>query len=229
MLNNSANRSKHSRRKWFILLPAAFLIGGYLLLFVCLSPVLDPLFSAYKLAFSGVNVSTIDDTEPSGSFSGSSGLTHGALTLDEFEFPGYGETFGNVTVEGTEINAPVIYGDSKKLLNQGACMSLYSHIPGCGRGTMISAHNNTFFHTLQYVKEGAEVRLETTYGVYVYKVYKTKILHKDDAAGYTKELNGDKDELILYTCYPNDTIASTPKRFFVFCEFVSGPSVSMYE
>lgn len=132
-------------------------------------------------------------------------------------------------MEGTDIDTDIIYGDSTALLKRGACMSMYSHIPGCGTGILIGAHNNTYFHTLPYVKEGAAVHVETTYGSYVYRVYKTAILKNDDGSGYRSELNGDKEVLLLYTCYPNDTIASTPYRFFAFCEYVSGPTVNMYE
>ena len=229
MLNNSKiNRSKNGRRKWFILLPAVFLLCGYLLLSVCLSPILDPLVSVYQLVFTNANAQTIAKPEVSDTFNGSTGLMHGALKFSDISFPKYGETFGHITVDGTDISAPLIYGDEKQLLKKGACMSLYSRIPGAGKGTMISAHNNTYFHTLQEVEMGTLVHIETTWGIYVYKVYNTKILNKDDAAGYQTELNGDKNTLILYTCYPNNTIASTQDRFFVFCEYISGPSVDMY-
>lgn len=227
--NSESNRSKKSYRKGFIILPIVFLLCGYLLLFACLTPILKPLISVYNLAFSNAKVQTIDEPGVGSVFSGSTGLTSGTLNWDDFSFPTYGEAFGRITVEGTEINTEVIYGDSTALLKRGACMSLYSHIPGCGRGVLIGAHNNTYFHTLQYVKEGALVHLDTTYGSYVYKVYRTDILDHDDGSGYRSELNGNKEILILYTCYPNDTIASTPYRFFAFCELVSGPSVNLYE
>lgn len=212
-----------------MLLPIVFCICGYLLLFACLTPIFDPLLSVYRLAFSQANAQTIDEPGAGSIFNGSTGLTAGTLNWDEFEFPKWGDAFGRLTVDGTEIDTDLIYGDSNTLLKRGACMSIYSHIPGCGMGVLVAAHNNTYFHTLQYVQEGALVHLDTTYGSYVYRVYRTDILTNDDAAGYRSELNGDKEVLILYTCYPNDTIASTPYRFFAFCELVSGPSVNMYE
>lgn len=227
--NSEKNRSKKSYRKQFILFPTAFLLCGYMLLFACLTPILEPLLSVYRLAFSGANVETIDEPGAGSIFNGSTGQSSGYLNWDDFEFPEYGSAFGRITVEGTDIDTDIIYGDSTALLKRGACMSMYSHIPGCGTGILIGAHNNTYFHTLPYVKEGAAVHVETTYGSYVYRVYKTAILKNDDGSGYRSELNGDKEVLLLYTCYPNDTIASTPYRFFAFCEYVSGPTVNMYE
>ena len=34
-----------------------------------------------------------------------------------------------------------------------------------------------------------------------------------------------KPRLILYTCYPFDMLGLTPKRFFVYAEQISGPTV----
>lgn len=227
--NSGKNRSKKSYRKWFITLPIAFLLCGYLLFFAALTPILDPLLSVYGLAFSNANVNTITESGQNSAFNGGTGAYDGLLNYNEISFPTYGEHFGRITVGGTEINTDVIYGDDTALLNDGACMSLYSHIPGCGRGVMIGAHNNTYFHTLQYVEKGAEVKIETSYGNYVYRVYDTKVIKAEDEAAYRSELNGNKEVLLLYTCYPNDTLALTPYRFFAFCEFVSGPQVNMYE
>lgn len=227
--NSETNRSKKSYRKYFIILPIVFLICGYLLFFVALTPILDPLASVYGIAFSNANAKTIDESGTNSIFNGSTGVHSGLINYDEFEFPRYGSIFGTVTVQGTEINCNLLYGDDTALLKKGACMSLYSHLPGCGSGVMVGTHNNTYFHTLQYVKEGALVNVETNYGSYIYKVYKTKIIDKDAEDEYRAELNGNKEVLLLYTCYPNDTIASTPYRFFAFCEFVSGPQVNLYE
>ena len=108
-------------------------------------------------------------------------------------------------------------------------MSYYSHIPGCGRGVLIGSHHNTYFHSLQDVQTGALVNLSTTYGNFVYRVYLTNVINVDTDSSYRAALNGDKETLILYTCYPNNTLSLTPYRFIAYCEKVSGPHVNMYE
>ena len=181
--NSETNRSKKSYRKYFIILPIVFLICGYILFFVCLTPVLDPLISIYGLAFSNANAQTIDETGTNSIFNGTTNAHNGVLNYNDFEFPKYGDVFGKITVDSTEINCNLIYGDDTALLKNGACMSLYSHIPGCGKGVMIGAHNNTYFHTLQYVQIGSLVHIETTYGTYVYKVYQT--MNTQNTQSYT--------------------------------------------
>lgn len=230
MRNNSeTNRSKKGYRKFFIILPIVFLICGYILFFVCLTPIIDPLYSVYSIAFSNANNKTIADSGTNSIYNGSTGIHNGIINYSDFEHPKYGYIFGNIKVEGTEIDCDLIFGDDNALLRKGACLSLFGHLPGCGRGILVSSHNNTFFHTLPEVEEGALVNVDTSYGSYVYKVYKTKVINNVDRFEYAEELNGDKEVLMLYTCYPADTLASTPYRFFAFCEFVSGPRVNLYE
>lgn len=227
--NSEKNRSKKGYRKFFIILPIVFLICGYILFFVCLTPIIDPLISVYSIAFSDYNANVIEESEANSIFNGSTGIREGIINYDELVFPNYGNIFGRITVEGTEIDCDLIFGDDKSLLRKGACVSIYSHIPGCQTGVLVGAHNNTFFHSLPEVKEGALVNVETNYGSYVYKVYETKIFKDTQRDEYIDELSGDKEILLLYTCYPVDTLASTPYRFFAFCECVSGPVVNLYE
>lgn len=231
--NSELNRSKKSYRGNFIILPIVFLLIGYILFFVCLTPVIDPLVSVYKLAFSNANASSaVDEAGTNSIFNGATGVHSGLLTCDDFEYPTWGKIFGTIKVDNTDIDCDLIFGDSKELLKNGACMSISSHIPGCGTGVLVAAHNNTYFHTLPDAQVGDLVHLETNYGSFVYRVYGTKIVdtskpnHADD---YFPELYGDKEVLLLYTCWPINTLASTPLRYFTLCEFVSGPQVNMYE
>lgn len=228
-INSEKNRSKKGYRKYFIILPIVFLICGYILFFVCLTPIIDPLYSVYSIAFANANNKTIADSGTNSIYNGATGIYSGVINYDELEFPKYGYIFGNIKVEGTEIDCDLIFGDDNALLRKGACVSVYSHIPGWGRGILVSTHNNTYFHTLPDVKVGAKVNVETNYGSYVYKVTQTKIIKNVDRNEYEKELNGDKEVLLLYTCYPANTLASTSDRFFAFCELVSGPKINMYE
>lgn len=230
--NSEKNRSKKSYRGNFIILPIVFLACGYLLFFACLTPILDPLVSVYKVAFSNANASAIDEAGTNSIFNGSTGINNGLLTTDDFEYPTWGKIFGSIKVDNTDIDCDLIFGDSKDLLKKGACMSMSSHIPGCGTGVLVAAHNNTYFHTLPDAQIGDQVYVETNYGSFVYRVYETKIIDTSKSAhanDYYPELYGDKEVLLLYTCWPINTLASTPLRYFAFCELVSGPSVNLYE
>lgn len=227
--NSVKNRSKKGYRKYFIILPIVFLIVGYMLFFVCLTPIIDPLISVYSIAFSNANNQTIEESGTNSIFSGSTGIRSGTINYEDLKYPQYGDVFGNIKVEGTKIDCDLIFGSDTSLLRKGACVSLFGHIPGCGKGILVGAHNNTYFHSLPEVKKGALVNVETHYGSFVYRVIETKIIKDTQRSEYEKQLNGDNEVLLLYTCYPVDTLASTPDRFFVICEMVAGPVVNMYE
>ena len=94
-------------------------------------------------------------------------------------------------------------------------------IPGEGRRILLAGHKNTFFNDLQSVNVGDVVTIETHYGVYTYTVESCEILEYDDTSAY--DFTRTDENLILYTCYPFDTLGFTPQRYFVYASYTSGP------
>lgn len=89
-----------------------------MLFFICLTPILSPLVSIYELAFSNANVNTIVEPGENSAFNGGSGVDNGYLTSGDITFPSYGDHFGHITVEGTDIDTDVIFGDDTSLLKK---------------------------------------------------------------------------------------------------------------
>ena len=77
------------------------------------------------------------------------------------------------------------------------------------------------------VKVGDVITLQTTYGIYEYTVRDMKIVDPNDKTAY--DLNAQKENLILYTCYPFNMLGFSKQRYFVYADFTSGPVVNMYE
>ena len=130
------------------------------------------------------------------------------LPLSSVTYPSEGDRYATITISGTNVDAPVYYGDTNKILNAG--VGTYKDdsrvgIPGEGKTILLAGHNNTFFNDLQHAEAGATVTITTHYGVYTYEVTRTD------------------ENLILYTCYPFDALGFTPNRFFVYAKYVSGP------
>ena len=135
-----------------------------------------------------------------------------------------GDRYADITISGTNVNAPVYYGDTNKILNQGVGTYMENSsagLPGEGKTILLSGHNNTFFNDLQHAEEGATVTITTHYGVYTYEVTETKILDYQDSSAY--DFSREDENLILYTCYPFDAMGFTPDRFFVYARYISGP------
>lgn len=122
------------------------------------------------------------------------------------------------------MDAPVYFGDNNDILRVGAGQYIGSFLPGYGRTIMLCAHNTTFFKPLQVIEAGDIITFKTSYGVYQYQVSRTDVKDHNDSTAY--DLLQEKEELVMYTCYPFETMVGTKTdRFFVYCEKISGPTV----
>lgn len=138
-----------------------------------------------------------------------------------FTKPPVGSRYGQLICKDIKLEAPLYYGDSEKILEKGAGQYSLSGMPGEGRSILIGAHDMTFFKPLEKIEKNQTVEIETTYGLYKYKVKEIKVLEADDPDLYPQE---EKETLILYTCYPFGLIlGDRSKRFVVYCDKVSGP------
>lgn len=147
-----------------------------------------------------------------------------SIPFSSITYPTEGDRYATITISGTNVDAPVYYGDTNKILNQGVGTYIENGgagLPGEGKTILLAGHNNTFFNDLQHVEDGATVTITTHYGVYTYEVTDTKILDYQDTSAY--DFSRTDENLILYTCYPFDALGFTSDRFFVYARYVSGP------
>lgn len=222
------------KRLKFVFVPLAFFIIGLGLLCLTLYPIMSPYMSMAKLFFldSAMDFSQSDDSGTLERLNFMEATTVAEAEEDEEEIidiqsinlPKIGELYGKIKISSAGIDAPVYWGDSAAELNKGVGTYTGAYLPGQNRAVLLGAHNNTYFHTLGEVVKGDEIHFTTTYGQYVYKVTDTKVAEENDESAYDLEIRNEN--LILYTCYPFDTLGLTPLRFFVYAEFVSGPKMN---
>jgi sortase A len=92
-------------------------------------------------------------------------------------------------------------------------------LPGAPGNAAFAAHRDTFFRPLKSVRNGDEVVLTTTRGVYRYLVTGTRIVEPRDVS--VLEPTPDAT-LTLVTCYPFDYVGSAPQRFIVRAALLAG-------
>lgn len=208
----------------YIGMPVGFCVLGYLLIYIVFTPIITPVLSVSEMFISdadfknGENLTSIFDKN-----SASSENTGDTVDMSQVQIPSYGTHYANLSIDSVSIDAPLYFGDSSAALSQGVAQYNGSFLPGFGRPILISGHNNSYFNSLQYISVGDEITITTNYGVYKYKVTETKIAAYNDKTAY--DLAAQEENLILYTCYPFDTLGLTPQRFFVYADKVSGPAV----
>lgn len=217
------HRHHHSSKvfgKSFIILPIVFLIGTYLIIFLAFGSTISMAVDAagmvfssaekdYSTSFKSIFVPVAENKE--------------GLKSDDFEFPKFNQQFGELSIPKCKIEAKLFFGDGDVALRNGVGIYNGSSAPGFGSTILVGGHNNTFFHNLKDVKEGMTVSIKTNYGNYEYKIRETKVLQYNDSSAY--DIGADKENLVLYTCYPFDELGLTDQRFFVYADYVSGPQI----
>ena len=73
---------------------------------------------------------------------------------------------GIISVENTDINCDLYFGDSDYNLDRGAELYDGSNLPGAGGVSLIAGHCASFFSTLGSAQIGDLIKIETTYGTY---------------------------------------------------------------
>lgn len=134
-------------------------------------------------------------------------------------YPQYGTRYGNIKIDSLNVNLPLYYGDELTYLRYGVGQSSSAYFPGEGASIICMGHNNRgMLYDLPKIKNGAIIEIETTYGAFKYKVYKTEIIDMYDVDKLT--IQKDEEILMLYTCYPVETLGDKKERFVVFAKIV---------
>ncbi|HEX5352089.1 MAG TPA: class D sortase [Trichococcus sp.] len=153
----------------------------------------------------------------------SSTVVEDATVATQVSFPKYGDEFGTLSVDSASIISPIFVGDDATQLLYGAGQYYGSVFPGDIGNTVIAGHTNSVFKTLGDAQIGDDIRLELTYGTYVYEISNIEI-----KSGTDQSILAPSEEqiLTLYTCYPFDYIGNTPDRYVVTAKLVEGKPLS---
>lgn len=163
------------------------------------------------------------DAEPESLYDGPVMGIGETVDAEKVTIPAFGTQYAEIVCERIGLQCPLYYGDSDSVLKKGAGQTLKSMMPGFGQPTMASGHNNREFNRLKNIVEGDVIQVHTNYGTYEYEVSGTEVITITE---FDEQLLLEKrDRLILYTCYPFDTLGLTRNRFFVYAEKIAGPTV----
>ncbi|MBO7674018.1 MAG: class D sortase [Atopobiaceae bacterium] len=150
---------------------------------------------------------------------------------EDVQFPLSGEQYGQITCDQIGLNAPVYWYDDDEILAYGVGQSLISNLPGFGQVIILSGHNNTFFACLQNAAVGNVIKFGTNYCEYEYTVTNVQVYNEDDLESLLlQKVRDEREELILYTCYPFHAITGRKTdRLVVFADRTAGLDVQWRE
>lgn len=219
-------KRKMKRLMAYVYMPLIFIMSGFGILYIATAPVINLLYNLGSMVISREipdfdtdleNIYVVNDTDAAGQ--------KDTVPVSEVTWPTVGQQYGELSCERIELDTPVYFGDSNDILRVGTGQYSGSFIPGYNRVIMLCSHNTTYFKPLQYVEVGDVFTFKTSYGVYQYQVTETRIADHKDTTAYN--LTKQEEELVMYTCYPFETLATTKTdRLFVYAKKISGPTVT---
>ncbi len=140
-------------------------------------------------------------------------------------YPNYGQKYGTIKIPSININLPLYFGDTMKILRKGVGHFAGSYFPGENGTTILAAHNNIgFFNELDKVKKGDIVTIQADYGTFNYEVESYKIIKETDLSAFP--IQHEEERLIMYTCYPMGRYAygQKTKRYVVYAKRIGDTS-----
>ena len=149
------------------------------------------------------------------------------VSIEDIMFPDNGTLFANLSCERIKLDAPVYWGDTNEILRAGVGQFMGSFLPGLNRSILLSGHNTTYFKPIKDMEVDDVIIFQTNYGVFEYQVTEIKVIPSSDAKDMLDEMLSYKvEKLIMYTCYPFETLVGTKQdRLFIFADKISGPTV----
>ena len=140
-------------------------------------------------------------------------LEHNKLT----SYPGYGTRYANIVIEDLDIDLPLYFGDTLKILRNGVGQSSGGYFPGEGGSIICMGHNNSgYLRRLPEIEIGTKIQIKATYGTFTYVVYDTKIVPQENLDAVP--IQDEEEVLMLYTCYPVNSIGHAKNRFIAYAK-----------
>jgi len=131
--------------------------------------------------------------------------------------PVYGQNYANLKIDSVGVELPIFYGKTIDLLKNGIGHDNESYFPGEGGSIILMGHNySRFLSKLPDVKIGDEIKIDTNYGNYSYKVYNSQVVDENDT--YKLPITQDEEILMIYTCWPINNIGYTKDRYVVYAK-----------
>ncbi len=234
----------------YIYMPFLFAVLGYSIMYVIAAPSMRLLFSAFsiselpydkyelkkiykpdawyreKLSRDYLSRPFIEELQPENKAAQTFNVEK-TVNIKDIQYPKLGEQYAMLTCKRIELEVPVYWGDTTKILNAGVGQFMGSFLPGFDRSILLSAHNTTYFKPIEQIQVGDIVICDTNYGEFQYIVDEVSIMNVEDAEDMLNRILAlPEEKLIMYTCYPFQSIVGNKeKRIFVFADKLTGPRV----
>jgi sortase A len=133
------------------------------------------------------------------------------------ELPKTGDEIGSLSIPALNQNWPIIEGTEEEELAKGVGHFSDSVLPGVYDNCVLSGHRDTVFSEIGKLKIEDKLIVETSAGVFTYKISNIRIVDKDDRTVIVPTTHA---VLTITTCYPFNFLGSAPKRYILVANLV---------
>lgn len=130
--------------------------------------------------------------------------------------PQMNKPIGVLKVPGLERKLPIIEGTNDQALGKGVGHYVKTGFPSQDRPILLSGHRDTVFRRFGELKKGDTFIVKLPYGEYRYKMVNSIIVDADNQSIVQEALAGNKEKLLISTCYPFNYIGDAPKRYIIY-------------
>lgn len=205
-----------------LIAPIIFLVIGYSLMYVIGRPVIQFVTSSIQL-FLLTDTPEFEATEQT--FKAVDNKRFLPMKRMNFHqvrsITQWGQLFGKVKIDKVQLDVPLYFGDTEEILRQGAGQFMGSVYPGELGTSLIGGHNVDDFGKLGAAQVGDTIEVQTTYGNYTYRITRLDVRNKTDKEIDEMIYQRNDRRIILYTCYPLDSLGLTDERLL--------PSENMFQ
>ena len=151
-------------------------------------------------------------------------IAYNSATKRLINYPVYNQKFATLHLDRLDIELPIYHGDSLSLLRNGIGHFAGSYFPG-ENGTIILAGHYTkdYFRSLYYLVLEDTVTIEANYGTFIYQVDEIKVISEKEVDAF--RIQSEEEILIMYTCYPLDTIGRKSQRYVIYAHKIGDANV----
>lgn len=136
-------------------------------------------------------------------------------------YPEYGTQYATIQIPSINVDVPVYFGDTLKILKKGVGHSSGSYFPGEGGSIIYMGHNSkNMFRRFSEVKKGDKITVKTSYGEFNYKIYDMQLIKETETDKLP--IQDQKEILMVYTCYPFNNIGYATQRYVLYAELENG-------
>ena len=131
--------------------------------------------------------------------------------------PAPNSEYGKLKIPSIEVELPICYGTSSKVLKKGVGHDTTSYLPGEGGSIILMGHNfKQFLARLPQAKKGDKIEITTDYGVFEYEIYNAKIVNESNVEEVP--IQNEQEILMIYTCWPINNVTHAYERYVVYAK-----------